>query len=321
MIFPYTIDKNIFEFEDCDFDLWCERVGTFTEVIGKQSLWVDCQLNATHAAIYKKVKTCQNQNIKSALFEFWKKYFWGKNRNVKNNCDCDDTEVCDISILTNKVIEYYEDVKFIFSNDDLSGHIENVSVEEYRDSSAYSYCIKYTEIDVGPFNNEHDSDEFLRRNWGWAFKLAKQITIIDKIAFKCWKQDEENYKKGLNQFCRIVNDVNPQLKTQIISLLATGGNGESKEELYSAVTNSVLSLEPPVEFCLVDRSDVFRHDRYILFHKIFGAYLSTGLTNFSPNSNINSIVYHNREIIEGHIGVAEHDIIKYDKFKPIRNFQ
>jgi len=321
MIYSYTIDKNIFDFEDCDFDLWRERVGTFTEVIDKQSIWLDCQLDAMSKGIRNKVMAHPNANIKAALFEFWKKYIWSKNRNVKNTCDCDDPNECDISTLTNKVGEYYEDVKFILSNDNQPGPFENVSVERCKESSAYYHCLNYTEIDVGPFDTEQEGDEFLKRNWGWAFKLANQITIIDKIAFKCWKQDGDNFKNGLNQFCRIVNEVNPHMKIKIISLLVSGNNGESKIELYDSIKEFLSLLDTAkVEFCLVGHSDVFRHDRYILFDGILGAYISTGLTNFLPNTNMNSITYHKRSIIESHVRVAETDIIRYDAFKPIKNF-
>ena len=75
-----------------------------------------------------------------------------------------------------------------------------------------------------------------------------------------------------------------------------------------------------MEVCLVERSDIFRHDRYILFNKAFGAYISTGLKNFIPNSNTNSITYHNYNLVEQHIAVANHDIIEISPFNPIRNY-
>lgn len=320
MIFPYTVDKNIFDFDEANFELWCERVRSFLEAIEKQSFWIDCQLDAMNNSICKKVTDCDNDYTKSALLELWKKHFWGKNFNVRNTCECDDPGICDISTSSQKVSEFYDDVKFIYSNDDVKGTIEKVSVDDYRDSTAYHYCINYTEINVGPFSYEIEGDNFLKEYWGWAFKLTKQVTIIDKIAFKCWKQDGEDYKNGIEQFCRIANDINHELRIRIISQLSEGDN-RSINELYLSIYDFINTVDyPELEFRFADKANVFRHDRYILFDRIFGAYISTGLTNFLPTTSINSITYHNRAIVESHIRVTEPSIIKHGDFKPIRNF-
>jgi len=321
MIFPYTVDKNIFDFHEGEFESWSKDISGFNDMIQKNSIWIDCESDVMNKAIYDKVMNCNN-GIKPALFELWKKYYWGKNLNIRKNCVCEKSSECSIDTVTETVCQYYKNIEFCHTNDDSIQDVESISVKRYQDSNVYKNCRDYSEISVGPFSNSNNGTDFMINHWGWAFKLVNKITIIDKIAFKCWKQNYNNsdYKKGLDQFCEIAQKLNSNLKIRIITELGSSSGG-SKEENYEALSNHISSInEPKLEVCLVERSDIFRHDRYILFNKAFGAYISTGLKNFIPNSNTNSITYHNYNLVEQHIAVANHDIIEISPFNPIRNY-